>query len=96
LEEFDYAQSPNVSAAKMRELAEGGYLERAEPVLFIGNAGRGKTHLLTGLCVAACRQKRRVRFATAAALVNELVEAQASTAAPPGPGAVVALRSDRD
>jgi len=36
LEEFDYAQSPNVSAAKMRELAEGGYLERAEPVLFIG------------------------------------------------------------
>jgi len=76
LEEFDYAQSPNVSAAKMRELAEGGYLERAEPVLFIGECGTGKTHLLTGLCVAACRQKRRVRFATAAALVNELVEAK--------------------
>src|SRR5664280_1348766 len=36
LEEFDYTQSPNVSAAKMRELAEGGYLERAEPILFIG------------------------------------------------------------
>src|SRR5205814_342019 len=34
------------------------------------------THLLTGLCVAACRQKRRVRFMTAAALVNELVEAK--------------------
>lgn len=32
--------------------------------------------MLTGLCVAACRQKRRVRFTTAAALVNELVEAQ--------------------
>ena len=76
MEEFDYAQSPNVSAAKMRELAEGGYLERAEPVLFIGECGTGKTHLLTGLCVAACRQKRRVRFATAAALVNELVEAK--------------------
>jgi hypothetical protein len=29
-----------------------------------------------GLCVAACRQKRRVRFTTAANLVNELVEAQ--------------------
>jgi len=36
----------------------------------------GKTHLLTGLCVAACRQKRRVRFTTAAGLVNELVEAK--------------------
>ena len=76
LEEFDYTQSPNVSAAKMRELAEGGYLERAEPVLFIGECGTGKTHLLTGLCVAACRQKRRVRFITAAGLVNELVEAK--------------------
>ena len=36
LEEFDYTQSPNVTAAKMRDLAEGGYIERAEPVLFIG------------------------------------------------------------
>lgn len=76
LEEFDYTQAPLVTAAKMRELAEGGYIERAEPVLLIGDCGTGKTHLLTGLCVAACRQKRRVRFTTAAALVNELVEAK--------------------
>jgi len=76
LEEFDYMQSPNVTAAKMRDLAEGGYIDRAEPVLFIGECGTGKTHLLTGLCVAACRQKRRVRFTTAAGLVNELVEAK--------------------
>lgn len=76
LEEFDYTQSPMVSAAKMRELAEGGYIDRAEPILFIGECGTGKTHLLSGLCVAACRQKRRVRFTTAAALVNELVEAK--------------------
>ena len=39
-------------------------------------SGTGKTHLLTGLAVAACRQKHRVRFATAAALINELVEAK--------------------
>src|SRR5215831_7516363 len=76
LEEFDFTQSPNVTAAKMRDLGEGGYIERAEPVLFIGEPGTGKTHLMTGLCVAACRQKRRVRFTTAAALVNELVEAK--------------------
>ena len=41
LEEFDYTQSPNVTAAKMRDLAEGGYIERAEPVLFIGECGVG-------------------------------------------------------
>src|SRR3954453_8078580 len=76
LEEFDYTQSPLVSAAQMQELAGGGYIDRAEPILFIGDCGTGKTHLLSGLCVAACRQKRRVRFTTAAALVNELVEAK--------------------
>jgi DNA replication protein DnaC len=76
LEEFDFTQSPLVSAAQLRELADGGYIDRAEPVLLIGDCGTGKTHLLTGLCVAACRQKRRVRFTTAAALVNELVEAK--------------------
>src|ERR1700752_5374297 len=76
LDEFDFTQSPNVTAARMRDLAEGGYIERAEPVLFIGECGTGKTHLLTGLWVAACRQKRRVRFTTAAVLVNELVEAK--------------------
>jgi DNA replication protein DnaC len=76
LEEFDFSEAPVVSAIRLAELAEGGYIERAEPVVFIGECGTGKTHLLTGLCVAACRQKRRVRFTTAAALVNELVEAK--------------------
>jgi DNA replication protein DnaC len=76
LEEFDYTQSPLVTAAKMLELAEGGYIDRAEPILLIGECGTGKMHLLSGLCIAACRQKRRVRFTTAAALVNELVEAK--------------------
>jgi DNA replication protein DnaC len=76
LEEFDFSQAPAVSPTQIRALAEGGYIERAEPVVFIGECGTGKTQLLTGLCVAACRQKRRVRFTTAAGLVNELVEAK--------------------
>jgi chromosomal replication initiation ATPase DnaA len=33
------------------------------------------THLLIGLGLAACEQGRRVRYATTAALVNELAEA---------------------
>ena len=76
LEEFDFAQAPQIPAARIRELAEGGYIERSEPVVLIGECGTGKSHLATGLCLAACRQKRRVRFTTAAALVNELVEAK--------------------
>ena len=76
LDEFDFRQTPTVSPTQLSDLAEGGYLERAEPVVFIGDSGTGKTHLLTALCIAACRQRRRVRFTTAAALVNELVEAK--------------------
>jgi DNA replication protein DnaC len=76
LEEFNFSKCPSISAQQIHELARGDYLVKAEPVIFIGESGTGKTHLLTGLAVAACRQKRRVRFATAAALVNELVEAK--------------------
>lgn len=76
LDEFDFAAAPTIAATQLAELALGGYIDRAEPVVFLGDCGTGKTHLLTGLCVAACRQKRRVRFTTAAALVNELVEAK--------------------
>jgi len=76
LEEFDFGQSPRIAATEIRELAEGKYLDQVEPVIFIGDCGTGKTHLASGLCVAACRQKKRVRFTTAAGLVNELVEAQ--------------------
>jgi DNA replication protein DnaC len=76
LDEFDFSQAPKVSATQIRTLADGDYIARTEPVVLIGDCGTGKTHLLTALCVAACRQRRRVRFTTAAGLVNELVEAK--------------------
>lgn len=75
LEEFEFEKNPIIPATLLRKLGEGEYLGKAEPVLFIGDCGTGKTHLLTALCVAACRQKRRVRFTTAAGLVNDLQEA---------------------
>ena len=43
--------------------------------MLLGDSGTGKSHLLIGLGVAACEAGRRVRYATTAALVNELVEA---------------------
>jgi len=76
LEDFDFSQAPTISAAQIRELANGGYIDRAEPVILTGDCGTGKTHLATALCVAACQQRRRARFTTATALVNEFVEAR--------------------
>jgi len=41
LEDFDFAQAPLISAARLVDLAGGGYIERAEPVVFIGESGFG-------------------------------------------------------
>ena len=76
LEEFDFQCASHIPAALVRNLSEGGYLERKEPIIFLGETGTGKTHLATGLAVAACRQWKRVRFTTAAEMVTELIEAQ--------------------
>jgi len=96
LEEFDYMQSPNVTAAKMRDLAEGGYIDRAEPVLFIGECGTGKTHLLTGLCVAACRQKRPGPFHDGGRASQRTGGSQAPVTTSACNGTLESLRSDRN
>src|SRR5262249_32163086 len=70
LEEFNFSKCPSISAHQIHELARGDYLVKAEPVIFIGESGTGKTHLLTGLAVAACRQKRRVGVAPPPPLVD--------------------------
>lgn len=75
LGDFDCAAAPGVSPATLATLAAGTYLTAGEPVVFLGDSGTGKTHLLIGVGLAACETGRRVRYTTTAALVNELVEA---------------------
>ena len=76
LEEFDFEIAPHLPATQLRKLAEGDYIRRREPVIFLGDTGTGKTHLATALAVAACRQRWRVRFVTTADLVTELIESR--------------------
>jgi DNA replication protein DnaC len=77
LDGFDFSAIPNLNQAKILELSRGGYIERKENVIFIGSYGTGKSHLAISLGICACRQGKRVRFYNAAALANELLEAQA-------------------
>ncbi len=76
LSQFDWHCVQGVSKTRVFELAQGGYITHAEPILMIGNPGLGKTHVATGLALAACRQGRRVRFYNVATLVNDLIVAQ--------------------
>jgi DNA replication protein DnaC len=78
LEAFDFAFQPGLSAARLKELAELAFLGRAENVLFVGRPGTGKTHLATALAVRACQARKRVLFLPAAALLDQLVAAEAS------------------
>jgi DNA replication protein DnaC len=74
LADFNPDAIPGI-AAQLATLAAGAWIDAGEPVVLLGDSGTGKTHLLIGLGLAACEQGRRVRYATTAALVNELAEA---------------------
>jgi DNA replication protein DnaC len=76
LSDFNFAAIPALNHQQIFDLARGAYLEKAEPIILVGNPGLGKTHIATGLALEACRQHHRVRFYNAATLVNELTLAQ--------------------
>ena len=76
LETFAFRAIPSLNKRLVLELTRAEYLDRRENVLALGNSGTGKTHLALALGLAACQTGYRVRFTTAAALVNELLEAR--------------------
>jgi DNA replication protein DnaC len=73
---YDFTAAPGLSKQKVLELARGEWIDQHSNVCLLGSVGTGKTHVATALGLAACRQGRRVRFFSAAALVNRLEEAQ--------------------
>ncbi|MGI6357908.1 MAG: ATP-binding protein [Bacillota bacterium] len=76
LDTFEFSNLPDIDPALIWHLAECNFIDKQENIVFIGNPGTGKTHLSTGLALMACKKGYRVRFYTAAALVNDLLEAQ--------------------
>jgi DNA replication protein DnaC len=76
LDQFDFSTVPSVNKAGVLELAKGEYLARKENAVMVGNMGTGKTHVAIALGLLACRQGKKVRFATATGLINDLVETQ--------------------
>jgi len=77
LDQFDFSAVASLSKARVLDLTQGEYIRARENVIAIGNTGTGKTHLAISLGLLACQQGWKVRFYTAAGLINELSEAQA-------------------
>ena len=75
LADFDFS-AVNLNKARVLDLARGEYITHAENLILLGNPGLGKSHVALALGQMACAQKRRVRFYSAAGLVNDLLIAQ--------------------
>lgn len=76
LDGFDFSAVPDLNQPRILTLSQNDYIDRHENILILGATGLGKTHLAIGLGIAACRARKRVRFTTTPALVNELLEAR--------------------
>jgi DNA replication protein DnaC len=75
LSDLDLSAAPSIPPATLAALSTLAWVTAGEPVVLLGDPGTGKTHILIGLGVAACEEGLRVRYVTAAQLVNELAEA---------------------
>ncbi len=58
------------------ELARCGWIDAHQNCVLVSSSGTGKTHLAIALGSVACRLGKRVRFYTAATLVQKLEQAQ--------------------
>ena len=73
---FDFTAIPSLNKMLVLELARSEYILRRENIIALGNSGTGKTHVALALGLAACQKGFTVTFTTAAALVNQLLEAR--------------------
>jgi DNA replication protein DnaC len=75
IEDFDYTANTNVSPEQVATLCDPAWVRAGQPLVLIGDSGTGKSHLLIGIGTAIAEAGLKVRYTTAANLVNELAEA---------------------
>jgi DNA replication protein DnaC len=76
LDDFAIDQaSGDVTPSILSLLRSSSFLDQACPLVFLGDSGTGKSHLLIGTGLAAAEKGKRVKYVTCAQLVNELSEA---------------------
>ena len=74
---FDFAACPTLDRQRVMQLASNlDWIRRGENILLFGPSGVGKTHLATGLGIAALERGHQVRYWSATALVQYLQQAK--------------------
>ena len=76
IETLDFTRFPKALASKMKELAKGAFVDRADNVLCFGVPGVGKSHAAAALGHALVEQGHSVLFTPTFKLVQELLAAK--------------------
>ncbi len=77
LESFPWKKQPDVSKRQIMALAELEFIPRAENIIFIGETGRGKTGLASGIMMKALENGHRCECMKAQDLFDEMYASMA-------------------
>src|SRR3990172_2429749 len=76
-DDYHFKFQPSLDRKQLLDVAELGFVDKCQAVLFIGPSGVGKSHLAIGLGIRACAAGYHVRFAPANDLLKRLGAAMA-------------------
>ncbi len=83
LEEFDWEFNKKaIDRLQIEELATGEFIRRRDNLVFVGQSGVGKSHLIQAIGMKACVHGYRVRYTTSAALLTDLTASLADKSLP--------------
>lgn len=75
LEEFDFDFQKSINVTQIKELATLKFMEQNENIILIGPNGVGKSHISSAIGLKACEEDKKVLFAPAIQLIDDLERA---------------------
>src|SRR5437667_1345840 len=82
LDTFDWKFNPQIDRLQIEELATGDFIRRQSNLIFVGQAGVGKSHLIQAIGMRACAAGYRVLYCTSSGLLADLTASLADKTLP--------------
>jgi DNA replication protein DnaC len=82
LEDFNWKFNAAIDRAQIEQLATGEFVRRGDNLVFVGQSGVGKSHLVQALGRQCCVLGYHVRYTTSAKLLQDLTAALADQTLP--------------
>lgn len=76
IDTFNFSKAPFLNKKEIMDLLNLEFINENQNIIFIGDQGTGKSHIMTSIGIEACKQGKSVLFFTAASLGNKLIEMQ--------------------